>query len=68
MILPKMDYGSVLYFGAKEDVLKPLSVKQNECLRIATGALFGTKIEVLEVEANQPPLYIPTYNILYIYI
>ena len=62
MILPKMDYGSILYSKSIishkvcDSVLKPLGVLQNECLRIATGALKGVYIPVLEVEADVPPL------------
>ena len=36
--------------------LKKLSVVQNNCIRIATGALKGSCIKSLEVEANIPPL------------
>ena len=56
MIRPKMTYGCVLYSSANDNTLKPLEVVQNKCLKIATGAIYCTKTNTLEVEAYIYPV------------
>ena len=56
LVRSKFDYGSQAYGTATEHTLQPLTVLQNMCLRICTGALRCTRVSRLEVEAVVPPL------------
>ena len=56
MIRSKLEYGCCLYSAAAKTTFKPIQVIQNNCLRIATGALKNVKIETLEVESGVYPI------------
>ena len=56
MICSKLEYGCCLYSTAAKSTFNPIQVIQNNCLRIATGALRNVKIETLEVESGVYPI------------
>ena len=56
LVLPVIEYGSVVYAGGSESTLKKLDTIQNAFLRIATGAMKTTPIPSLLVEAVVTPL------------
>ena len=58
IILSCLDYGSEAYDTATNSKLKKLEVIQNQCLRIATGAIKCTPISALEVDCGILPLHL----------
>ena len=56
LIRSKLDYGSIVFMKAKEEVLKPLDVIHHAGIRLALGAFKSSPIESLYVEANELPL------------
>ena len=58
LVLPVIEYGSVVYSGASYTVLKKLDSVQNIFLRIATGAMQSSPVHSLQVETVTPPLLI----------
>ena len=57
-IRAKLDYGSILYSGAKDSVLQKLEVLQNKALRLILGARKSSPIISLQAESYLPPLKI----------
>ena len=55
LVLPIIEYGSVVYAGASENTLKKLETIQNSFIRIALGAMRTSPIPSLQVEAAIPP-------------
>ena len=55
-IRAKLDYGSILYMSAKENLLNKLEIIQNKALRLMLGARNTTPIVSMQVEAYLPPL------------
>ena len=58
LVLPIIEYGSPIYAGGNENVLKKLDVIQNAFLRLATGAMKTSPIPSLQVETFTAPLYL----------
>ena len=56
IIRPKIDYGSIVYGAASENLIKQLDTIQNEAMRISTGAFKSTPIKSLKVLANEMDL------------
>ncbi|XP_031347103.1 uncharacterized protein LOC116173624 [Photinus pyralis] len=57
-IRARLDYGCLLYGNAPKSQLKRLDIIQNKALRTCTGAMISTPTLAMQVEANEPPLYI----------
>lgn len=55
-IRSKMDYGSIIYNSASNKTLQSLNTIANDALRLATGCFKCTKIETLQIIANEPSL------------
>ena len=51
LILPIIDYGSVVYAGASDNTLKKLDTIQNSFIIIALGVMKTSPISSLQVEA-----------------
>ena len=58
IVLPIIEYGSVVYSGGSDTILKQLDTIQNSFIRIATGAMKTSPITSLQVEAFVSPLYL----------
>ena len=56
LIKSKIGYSSPILLAASQDKLNKIEIIQNKALRIATGALQGSRIVSLQNEANIPPL------------
>ena len=56
LIRSKLDYGSIVFMKAKDEVLKPLDVIHHAGIRLALGAFRSSPVESLYVEANELPL------------
>ena len=56
LIRSKLDYGSIVFMNAKDEVLRPLDVIHHAGIRLALGAFKSSPIESLYVEANELPL------------
>ena len=56
LIRSKLDYGSIVFMKAKDEVLKPLDVIHHAGIRLALGAFKSSPVESLYVEANELPL------------
>ena len=56
MILPILEYSSLILDGPGNNRVESLEVIQNSCLRIASGALRTSPIRALQVETNVMPL------------
>ena len=56
LIRSKLDYASVIYNRAKENVLSQLDPVNNEALRICTGAFKSSPIDSLHAESGEMPL------------
>ena len=51
-IRPILDYGSILYSAAAKVHLSKVGIIQNQCLRLALGAMRTSPIESLQIETN----------------
>ena len=58
IVLPIIEYGSVMYDGGSQSSLLKLEAVQNNFLRLALGAMKTSPISSLQVEANISPLSI----------
>ena len=58
LVLPIIEYGSVVYSGASDSSLKQLDVIQNSFIRIALGAMKTSPVSSLQVESMTTPLYL----------
>ena len=58
LVLPIIEYGSVMYAGGSPSHLMKLEVIQNGFLRLALGVMKTSPVISLQVEAHIPPLYI----------
>ena len=58
LVLPIIEYGSVVYAGASDNTLKRLDTIQNSFIRIALGVMKTSPISSLQVEAFIPPLHL----------
>ena len=58
LVLPIIEYGSVVYVGASAVTLKSLEAQQNAFLRIALGAMRTSPVNSLQIESGVAPLYI----------
>ena len=58
LVLPVIEYGSLIYAGGSETALKKLDTIQNAFIRIATGAMKTSPISSLLAEAVTTPLYL----------
>lgn len=56
LILPKIDYGSIIYSSSKEKLLQALEPVQNNALRLALGAFKSSPVASLQCETSIPPL------------
>lgn len=56
LIRSVIDYGSIAYNSATDNVKRRLDVIQHRALRIACGAFCGTASAALQVETGEPPL------------
>ena len=56
LIRSKLDYGSIVFMKAQDDILKPLDVIHHAGIRLALGAFKSSPVESLYVEANELPL------------
>lgn len=58
IVLPVIEYGSVMYAGGKTKTLDALETIQNSFLRIALGVMKTSPISALQIEASISPLSI----------
>lgn len=58
MILSKIDYGSIVYSSAKDNVLCRLDPVHNAALRLCTGAFKSSPVISLYADSGVPPLAI----------
>ena len=56
LVRQKLEYGCTLYSATSTANLSTITVIQNTCLKIATGAFKSTRTEILEVEAGIYPI------------
>uniref|UniRef100_A0A2P2I4W4 RNA-directed DNA polymerase from mobile element jockey-like n=1 Tax=Hirondellea gigas TaxID=1518452 RepID=A0A2P2I4W4_9CRUS len=56
LIRSELDYGSVIYASAKENVLKTLDPVHNAALRLCTGAFRSSPVPSIYAESGEPPL------------
>ena len=59
LILPKLDYGAILYSLANKSILNILNPIQSAALRLVTGAFRTSPVLSLCAEAALPPLHFP---------
>ena len=64
MILPILEYSSLILDGPGTHRVESLEVIQNSCLRIASGALRTSPIRALQVETNVMPLSVRRRELL----
>src|SRR5215471_20655783 len=57
-IRPQLDYGSIVYNSAKKSHIGILDPIQNQALRLCLGAFRTSPIISMQVEANEPPLWL----------
>ena len=58
IVLPIIEYGSIIYDGGSQPTLKKLEAIQNNFLRLALGAMKTSPVLSLQVDANVTPLHI----------
>ena len=58
LIRSKLDYGSLVYGSAKKSYLQMLDTVHNQGLRLALGAFRTSPISSLNVEADEPSLWL----------
>ena len=58
IVLPIIEYGSIIYAGGSQPTLDKLEVVQNNFLRLALGAMKTSPVISLQVDANITPLHI----------
>jgi ribonuclease HI len=58
IVRSKLDYGSVVYGGARPSYLKKLDPVQNQAMRLALGAFHSSPIPSLNALCMEPPLSI----------
>ena len=58
IVLPIIEYGSIVYAGGKQSSLVKLEAVQNNFIRLSLGVMKTSPIPSLQVEANIPPLLI----------
>ena len=58
LIRSKLDYGSIVYGSARKSYLQMLDTVHNQGLRLALGAFRTTPISSLNVEADEPSLWL----------
>ena len=62
LIRSKLDYGAIVYGSARKSYLAMLTTVHHQGLRLALGAFGTPPIESLYVEADEPSLYLMSYN------
>ena len=58
LIRPKLDYGSIVYGSARKSYLQMLDTVHNQGLRLALGAFRTSPVSSLNVEADEPSLWL----------
>ena len=58
LIRSKLDYGSILYGSARKSYLQMLDTVHNQGLRLALGAFRSSPVSSLNVEADEPSLWL----------
>ena len=58
LIRSKLDYGSILYGSARKSYLQMLDTVYNQGLRLALGAFRTSPVSSLNVEADEPSLWL----------
>ena len=58
LIRSKLDYGSILYGSARKSYLEMLDTVHNQGLRLALGAFRTSPVSSLNVEADEPSLWL----------
>ena len=58
LICSKLDYGCIVYGSALKSYIRQLDPVQNQGLKICLGAFRTSPVESLQVEANEPSLYL----------
>jgi len=58
LVLPIIEYGSVVYAGASALTLGKLDVQQNAFLRVALGAMRTSPVASLQIDAGVPALHV----------
>jgi ribonuclease HI len=58
LIRPKLEYGFEVFNTATKAALKKLEVIQNNCLRIACGAMNNTSVQALQQECGELPMHL----------
>ena len=64
VIRSKLDYGSMIYHSAKDNILKKLDPIHNTAIRICTGAYRSSPVDSLYAESGEPPLQIRRQQLL----
>ena len=57
-VYSRLEYGCAVFSSARKSYLKKFEPIQNQGLRICLGALRTSPMQSLNVEANEPPLYL----------
>ena len=58
LVRSKLDYGCIVYGSASKTALAKLDPVHNQGLRLSLGAFRSSPVEILYVEAHEPPLEI----------
>ena len=58
LIRSKLDYGSIVYGSARKSYLQMLDTVHNQGLRLALGAFLTSPVSSLNVEADEPSLWL----------
>ena len=64
LIRSKLDYGSIVYGSARKSYLQMLDTVHNHGLRLALGAFRTSPVSSLNVEADEPSLWLRRENCL----
>ena len=62
LIRSKLDYGSIVYGSARKSYLQMLDNVHNQGLRLALGAFPTSPVSSLNVEADEPSLWLRREN------
>ncbi|KAJ8931947.1 hypothetical protein NQ314_015099 [Rhamnusium bicolor] len=67
LLLPRIDYGCIIYGAARKSKLRKLDTIQGNALRLALGAFRTSPLQSLNCEASVPPLSIRRRQFLLTY-
>lgn len=58
LVRSHLDYGCIIYSNTTKNNLRRLDIIHNKALRMCVGAMMSTPIAALQIEAQDPPLFL----------